>query len=92
MYIDFLTCAKGYNTLWVKSLKDLSQIHSEGYQSLGKHHVEAFEIGVKAGSDQLRAVSQAKDFKVFATAQSELMATTVARSAGGRRQGAGSTA
>lgn len=77
MYIDFLTITKSYNALWVKSLKDLSQIHSEGYQSLGKHHVEVLEIGVKAGSNQLKAVSQAKDFKVFATAQSELMAATV---------------
>ena len=77
MYIDYLTSAKGYNALWVKSLKDLSQIHSEGYQNLNKRHVEVFEIGVKAGSDRLKAVSQAKDFKVFATAQSELMATTV---------------
>ncbi len=77
MYIDFLTSAKGYNALWVKSLKDLSLIHSEGYQSLGKHYVEVFEIGVKAGSDQLKAVSQAKDLQVFATAQSELMAATV---------------
>ncbi len=76
MYIDFLTSAKGDNALWVKSLNDLAQIHSEGYRSLGNHHVEAFEIGIKAGSDQLKAVSQAKDFKVFATAQSELMATT----------------
>ncbi len=77
MYIDFLTSAKDYNALWVKSLKDLSQIHSAGYQSLGKHHIEVLEIGVKAGSDQLKAVSQAKDFKVFATAQSELTATTL---------------
>ncbi len=77
MYIDYLTSAKDYNALWVKSLKDLSQIHSEGYQSLGKHHVEVFEIAGKAGSDHLKAVSQAKDFKVFATAQSELMTTTV---------------
>ena len=77
MYINYLTGAKGYNTLWVKSLKDLSQIYSEGYQSLGEHHVEVFEIAVKTGSDQLKAVSRAKDFKVFATAQSELMATTV---------------
>ncbi len=77
MYIDFLTSAKGYNALWVKSLKDLSQIHSEGYQSLGKHYVEVFEIGVKAANDQIEAVSQAKDLKVFATARSELMATTV---------------
>lgn len=77
MYIDYLTSAKGYNALWVKSLKDLSQIHSEGYRSLGKHHGEVFEIGVNAGSDQLKAVSQAKDFTAFATAQSELMATTV---------------
>ncbi|MGH8487528.1 MAG: phasin family protein [Gammaproteobacteria bacterium] len=77
MYIDYLSSAKGYNALWVKSLKDLSQIHSEGYQDLTKRHIEVFEIGVKAGSDQLKAVSQAKDFKVFATAQSEFMATTV---------------
>ncbi|MGH8611454.1 MAG: phasin family protein [Gammaproteobacteria bacterium] len=58
-------------------MKDLSQIHSDGYQSLCKHPVEVFEIGVKAGSDHLKAISQAKDFKVFATAQSELLATTV---------------
>ncbi|MGH8531312.1 MAG: phasin family protein [Gammaproteobacteria bacterium] len=77
MYVHYLTSAKDYNALWVKSLKDLSQIHSEGYRSLGEHHVEVLEIGVKAGSDQLKAVSQAKDFKVLATAQSELLATTV---------------
>ncbi|MCI0559534.1 MAG: phasin family protein [Nitrososphaera sp.] len=77
MYIDYLASAKKYNALWAKSLKDLSEIHSEGYRSLGKHQVEILEIGVKAGSDQLKAVSQAKDFKVFATAQSELMATTM---------------
>lgn len=77
MSIDCLTSAKDYNALWVKSVKDLSQIHSEGYQSLGKHHVKVFEIAVKAGSDQLKAVSQAKDCKIFTTAQSELMATTV---------------
>lgn len=76
MYIDFLTIAKSYNALWVKSLKDLSQIHSEGYQTLGKHHVEAFEIGINAGSEQLKVVSHAKDLKVFATGQGELMATT----------------
>lgn len=77
MYIDYLTIAKGYNALWVKSLKDLSQIHSDGYQSLGKQHVEVFEIGVKASSDQIKTVSQTKDFNVLATAQSELAATTI---------------
>ena len=77
MSIDYLTNAKDYNALWVKSLNDLSQIHSKDYQSLGNHHVEVFEIAVKAGSERLKAVSRAKDFKVFATAQSELMATTV---------------
>ena len=92
MYIDYLTSAKDYNALWVKSLNDLSQIHSEGYQSLGKHHVEVFEIAVKAGSDQLKAVSRAKDFKVFATAQSRVDGHNRAGSAGSRRQGAGSIA
>ncbi|MFH0344513.1 MAG: hypothetical protein ACHBNF_20855 [Chromatiales bacterium] len=77
MYIDYLTSAKDYNALWVKSLNDLSQIHGEGYRSLGRHHVEVCEIGVKSGSDQLKAVSQATDFAAFATTQSELMATRV---------------